>query len=103
SREIQEVIQSPSYDSYRIARLSEFDGRPIRHCGWWPDHVLRLWRRGKARFTDAAVHEKVVPEGKAGVLRGHLLHYPYENIEALLTKMNRYSSAAARTMHERGK
>src|SRR5690606_12963737 len=77
AREIQEVIQSPSYDSYRIARLSEFDGRPIRHCGWWPDHVLRLWRRGKARFTDAAVHEKVVPEGKAGVLRGHLLHYPY--------------------------
>jgi len=103
AEEIRATIQAPAHDAYRIARLSEFQGRPMRHSGWWPDHVLRLWRRGKARFTDAAVHEKVIPEGEPGVLRHHLLHYPYENIEALLAKMNRYSTDAARMMHARGK
>jgi len=101
--EIREAIAQPRCEAYRIARLSEFCGRPMRHSGWWPDHVLRLFRRGAARFTDAAVHEKLQAEGPAGVLRHHMLHYPYENIEALLVKMNRYSSDAAAMMYRRGR
>lgn len=101
--EIRATLAAPSHDAYRVARLSEFEGRPMRHSGWWPDPVLRLWRRGTARFTEAAVHEHVRADGPIGMLRNHLLHYPYENIEALLAKMNSYSSAAARMMFERGK
>lgn len=101
--EIQRVIAAPDRDAYLVARLSEFCGRQMRHTGWWPDHVLRLFRRGKARFTDVAVHEKLVPEGEPGTLAGHFLHYPYENIAALLQKVNRYSSDAAEMMYRRGK
>src|SRR5690606_17033330 len=63
AREIQTVLAAPEVDAYEIARLSEFCGRFIRHSGWWPDHVLRLFKRGTARFTDVAVHERVVPQG----------------------------------------
>ncbi|KDE01519.1 glycosyltransferase, group 2 family protein [Bordetella bronchiseptica SBL-F6116] len=91
-------------DCYEIARLSDFCGRFIRHSGWWPDYVLRLFRRGSARFTDAAVHERVVPaQGQPARLRGHFLHYPYNNFDALIAKVNRYSSDAAAMMHARGK
>lgn len=103
AEEIRAVIATGRLDAYRIARLSEFCGQPMRHCGWWPDHVLRLFRRGKARFTDAAVHEKLEAAGPVGVLRHHLLHYPYETIEALLVKMNRYSTDAALMMYRRGR
>lgn len=90
-------------DAYEIPRLSSFCGKPIRHSGWWPDHVLRLFRRGTARFTDAAVHERVVAKGPVGRLRAHFTHQAYDNLDALLVKINRYSCDAAAMMHARGK
>lgn len=100
---IRDELQNPRAQAYKIARLSNFCGRWIRHSGWWPDHVLRLFKRGTARFSDAAVHESVQSEYPAVVLGGHFLHYPYADMESLIAKMNRYSSDAAAMMHARGK
>lgn len=100
---IQNVLQQSSHDAFNIARLSCFGGRWIRHSGWWPDHVLRLFRRGTARFTEAMVHEKVVPQQQPALLPGHFLHYPYSDMAAMVAKVNRYSSEAADMMHARGK
>jgi glycosyltransferase involved in cell wall biosynthesis len=105
AREIQQILQAPDNDAYEIARLSDFCGRFIRHSGWWPDRVLRLFRRGSARFSDAAVHEKVVAADprRVGRLKQHFLHYPYPDLDGLVSKVNRYSSDAAAMMHARGK
>ncbi len=100
---IRNELQNPRAQAYKIARLSNFCGRWIRHSGWWPDHVLRLFKRGAARFSDAAVHESVQSEYPAVVLDGHFLHYPYADMESLIAKMNRYSTDAAALMHARGK
>jgi len=52
-RAIEEVFKGESVlDGYYIPRKSFFLGRWIRHCGWYPDYVLRLFRRGKGRFTE---------------------------------------------------
>ena len=101
--EIQRELTQPRAQAYKIARLSNFNGRWIRHCGWWPDHVLRLFRRGSARFKDVTVHESVVADTPAAVLQGHLLHYPYDSLETFIDKINHYSSQAAAMMHARGK
>ena len=104
AREIQETISAPRADTYEIARLSNFCGRDIRHSGWWPDYVLRLFKRGTARFNDAAVHERVVPvNGQPLQLKGYFNHYPYDNLDALITKVNRYSSDAAAMMYAKGR
>lgn len=100
---IGHVLTNPQRDAYKIARLSNFCGRWIRHSGWWPDHVLRLFRRGTARFSDAVVHEKVMPQGSAGILQGHFLHYPYADLASMIAKVNRYSTDAAVMMHSKGK
>lgn len=94
--------QAPG-SAYRMARLSNFGGRWIRHSGWWPDYVLRLFQRGTARFKDVAVHESVLTEHPVGTLKNHFLHYPYANLEQLIAKINHYSSEAAAIMHARGK
>src|SRR5690606_26142579 len=78
-------------------------GRWIRHSGWWPDHVLRLFRREKGRFKDVAVHESVQTASAVAVLDGHFLHYPYADLETFIAKINLYSSEAATMMHARGK
>lgn len=96
-------LAAPRAQAYKIARLSNFCGRWIRHSGWWPDHVLRLFKRTTARFTDAAVHESVKAQGQAAVVEGHFLHYPYADMDAMIAKVNRYSTDAAQMMHARGK
>ncbi|WP_323012605.1 glycosyltransferase family 2 protein [Castellaniella sp.] len=100
---IQQVLQAPTADAYRIARLSNFCGRWIKHSGWWPDHVVRLFRRQAGRFTDAAVHERVQVQGNLGTLPGHFLHYPYATLEVFIDKINRYSAEAARMAYDQGR
>ena len=90
------------HEAYEMARLSSYCGRFMRHGGWWPDRVTRLFRRGAARFSDDLVHERVVVKGSTGRLKGHLLHRAYEDLEEVLRKIDRYSTAGARMRHERG-
>src|SRR5690625_2320332 len=79
--EIQTIIKqnSPTAVGYNIARLSNFCGRWIRHSGWWPDYVLRLFKRDSTRFSDDIVHESVLPPASVANLKNHLLHYPYRD------------------------
>ena len=100
---IRHAIEAPAAEGFRIARLSNFCGRWIRHSGWWPDYVVRLFRRDAGRFTDAAVHEHVEIQGRTGTLAGHFLHYPYASLEIFIDKINRYSTEAARGAFARGK
>jgi len=102
-QEIINTLAAPTCDGYFVSRLSELCGQPIRHSGWWPDYVLRLFRRDAGRFTEAIVHEHVELKGKTAKLQSFLLHYPYETLDALINKINRYSTDAAQMMFARGK
>ena len=101
-REIAAAIATTA-DVHEMPRRSWYCGRPMRHSGWWPDYVPRLFRRGSARFSDDAVHERLCFEGKAGRLREPIEHLSFRTLDQVLDKMNRYSSAGARTMQHRGK
>ena len=81
--------------AFALSRLSRFDGRWIRHGDWYPDRVLRLFRRGQARFSDDRVHERVIADGPVGLLPGELLHETMPTLDDALSKMNRYSSESA--------
>lgn len=101
--EIEQALSSPVADAYEMPRLSSYLGQPMRHGGWWPDYVTRLFRRGSARFSDAAVHETVQVEGRTGRLKSHLVHLSFRRVEQVVGKMDSYSTAAAHAMAARGK
>jgi glycosyltransferase involved in cell wall biosynthesis len=102
--EIEAVVKgNASLDAYEVPRLSSYCGRYLRHGGWWPDYVTRLFRREKARFSDDLVHERLVVSGSTGKLKAHLLHEAFEDLEEVLRKVDQYSTANARMMHARGK
>ena len=72
--EIKAAMRDPAAaDGYEMPRRSRFCGKVVGHCGWWPDYVLRLWRRGRGRFVDAPVHERVksTEESRASRLRSN--------------------------------
>ena len=93
--QIKTAIATGDADGYEMPRLSTFCGRPMRHSGWHPDYVLRLFRRGRARFSDDLVHERVICEGPVRRLSESLTHHPVERLEDSLSRMDRYSSARA--------
>lgn len=102
-REIREVLNDARGPLvYEMPRLSYYCGRAIRHSGWWPDYVARLFRRGMASFSNAAVHERLCFEGKPGRLTNHLEHFSFRGLDEVLDKVNRYSTAGALMMRARG-
>jgi glycosyltransferase involved in cell wall biosynthesis len=96
------AIAKPRFDGYTVGRKSSYCGQYMNHSGWYPDRVLRLARRGAARFSDALVHEKLEVRGPVGELAGELLHESYADLHSVLDKMNRYSSAGAESLRRKG-
>jgi glycosyltransferase involved in cell wall biosynthesis len=82
-------------DGYFLPRRSNFLGRWIMGGGWYPDWVLRLFKKSKGSFTDRLVHEEVRVSGKTGYLTNDLLHYTDPDFDHYLRKLNRYTSLDA--------
>jgi glycosyltransferase involved in cell wall biosynthesis len=102
--EISRVLSDEdALEAYEISRTSWYCGKFIRHSGWHPDYVLRLFKRGAARFSDDLVHERVLCNGKLGRLSQGLLHYSFRNFSQVLDKVDRYSTASAEQLYARGK
>ncbi len=101
--QIEAAIAQGREDGYYVPRLSQFCGRFVHHSGWYPDYVLRLFRRGTGRFSDDLVHESVRLQGLTGKLSSPLLHYSYRDISDVERKVEHYSSAAAAQMFEKGR
>ena len=91
------------FDGYFAPRLSQFCGTFIHHCGWYPDYVLRLFKKTHARFSDDVVHEHVELQGRSAKLRNDLLHYTYLNMNDVTRKTLQYAKAGAEKSFARGK
>lgn len=101
--EIRTALENPGFDIYSFPRLSSYCGQYMHYSGWYPDRVTRLFRRGTAEFSRELVHEKVVCTSPVGRLESPLLHESFKSFEAVLDKANRYSTAGAQMLFERGK
>ncbi|MGR4066222.1 glycosyltransferase family 2 protein [Billgrantia sp. C5P2] len=107
--ELRESIQSAmTVDEpaiYTLPRLSWCFGAFIRHSGWYPDRVARLYPRGQAGYDAALVHEKLQNRGGLPVkaLQGDLLHYTYRDLRHYLEKSAHYAQAWAEQRAARGK
>jgi glycosyltransferase involved in cell wall biosynthesis len=103
--EILQVLgEADAADVYLIPRLSAYCGRWIRHSGWQPDHVARLFRRDQAHFSDDLVHERLLyPPERGRKLRSYLEHWSFTSMEQVLDKLNRYSTAGALRLRGQGK
>jgi glycosyltransferase involved in cell wall biosynthesis len=91
-------------DGYYVNRRTNYCGKWIRHCGWYPDRKLRLWNRTMGNFR-GNIHEQVILENGAVTtnLQGDLLHYSFNSISDHVRTADKFSEIAAREAHEQGK
>ena len=104
--EIKSVVSENDQGKvYALPRLSWVFGRFIRHGGWYPDYVIRLYPRDRAAYGDEKVHEKLrfTRDMEVIKLKGDLLHYTYRNLEHYLVKSASYAAAWAEQRQARGR
>ena len=103
SDNIIKALKSPEHLAYQMPRSNFFIDRYLRHGEGYPDLGLRLFNRKHARWSDDAVHEKVLFEGATALLQGDLLHHSAETLDVYLNKQNRYTEIQARQLAASGK
>jgi glycosyltransferase involved in cell wall biosynthesis len=91
------------HDAYDFPRCTFYCGRWIRHGDWYPDRVLRLWKRGAAHWSGIEPHAKLDLAGKIGHLRHDLLHYSNERIDRQIAKIAPYSDSFVSHFREKGR
>ena len=101
---IVELIKKPlEYDAYEMKRVSFHLGRWIRHGGWYPDKKIRFFNRQKAHWGGYNPHDKVIVNGKVGMLEGDLKHYVFTDLQHNIDTNNSYSSIMAEDLYKKGK
>lgn len=103
AEEIKKVLSGdPSHPVYRFPRKNLFGGRWVRYGGWYPDMISRLYDKTRVRFTDSAVHEKLLPDADAGVMKEALIHHSFSGMADYIDRQNLYSTLYAREKAGKG-
>lgn len=102
---IKNLILNPSTTAagFSFPRKNFFQGRWIRHMGWWPDPVVRLFRKGQGRMTQAKVHESIEVEGLVESLTYPIEHLTEGCLGKILQKIDLYSTLGAEEAFVEGK
>jgi glycosyltransferase involved in cell wall biosynthesis len=100
---ILDELKAPRGLVYAMPRCNRFLGRWLRHGEGYPDWSVRLFHRAHARWSDDAVHEKIVTGQPVVRLHGDLLHDSAETLEKYLDKQNRYTTLQAELLRSAGR
>lgn len=98
--EIAKILSNPNANAYYVPRRNWFMGRWINHCGWYPDYRQpQLFRKTALVFDDQSeVHEGFTVSGKVDYFKAAIIQVPFQNLEQLIHKMQRYSTLGARKL-----
>jgi glycosyltransferase involved in cell wall biosynthesis len=97
------AMEAGNKDGFYVPRLSQFCGQFIHYSGWYPDYVLRLFKKSKGRFSLDMVHERVILAGATGRLTSPILHFSYLNNADVQRKTEQYARAGAMQMFSNGR
>jgi glycosyltransferase involved in cell wall biosynthesis len=91
-------------DAYRIKRLTNYCGKWIYHCGWYPDYKIRLWKKDRGQWK-GIIHEEVDLANGSSItsLHGDLLHYSYYSINEHIQQMIGFTDLMAEDLFQKGK
>ena len=92
-------------DGYSFNRLTNYCGKWIHHCGWYPDRKLRLFKKDKGKWMGSNLHEgfELNDPQNNNRLKGNLLHYSYYTIEDHIKQLNKFTEIAAAGDYNDGK
>ncbi|HYK07965.1 MAG TPA: glycosyltransferase family 2 protein [Candidatus Eisenbacteria bacterium] len=101
--EIKEKIENSDVVGYAIPRKNIIFGKWIEHTGWYPDFQVRLFVRGKGKFTKKHVHESIEISGTVEKLNNPFIHEAYQSIYQFLHRgFTLYAPNEAESLRDNG-
>ena len=98
------VKQNWKYDAYSLNRLTNYCGKWIKHCGWYPDKKIRLFDKNKGKWGGTNPHDKfIVDSYDVGFLNGDLLHYSFYTIDQHKKQIELFTDISSKALFEKGK
>jgi glycosyltransferase involved in cell wall biosynthesis len=103
SEEIKKAIQFSRMLGYYLNRKNYFIGKWIRGCGWYPNYIIRLFKKGVTKWP-LNIHDvpKIESKNKVAYLKNPFIHYSYSSLYQYFEKFNRYTSRLAQEEYEKG-
>jgi len=89
-------------DGYKIARKTFIFGQWVKHCGWYPDYQMRLYRKEKSCWDGIAPHQTARVRGRIERLDGEFLHYTKHSLSEYHAVTERYAGLAAEFLANQG-
>jgi len=100
-KEIKEAIKNNNYDYFIMPRLNNLLGKDMRHGGWYPDYVTRLFKKGKISHWQGRIHESPVVKGGQGQLKNELTHITHQNLRDMILKSLQWAKLEAEQFYEK--
>lgn len=95
---VQEKNQDSLPDCFYLPRKNIIFGKWIKKTGWWPDHVLRLFRKNYVEWSDE-IHSIPITKGEVKELPAQedlaIIHHNYQSVDQFISRLNRYTSIQA--------
>lgn len=88
---LERVGREPGVAGYKVCRQVVFEGRKIEHGDWFPDWVLRVFRKDNFTMKPRLVHESVEVKGAIAALPGVVEHHSFRSWEDLEKRSQRYA------------
>ena len=102
-RTLTDPVRSSECAAFSFPRCTYYCGRWIRHGDWYPDRVLRLWKRGAGQWEGIEPHAALRVAGKVGRLDNDLHHFSNESIDRQIAKIAPYSDWFVKHRLEQGR
>jgi glycosyltransferase involved in cell wall biosynthesis len=104
---IQELLvvkrHPQSIDGFLIPRVVVFQDKKIRFGDWYPDYLIRLFRKNKGKFVGGSVHERLELDGITKKLKNELYHYTYKDHTDQMLRIEQYATLWAKDAFRDGK
>jgi glycosyltransferase involved in cell wall biosynthesis len=102
---IKKTKENWQHDGYRMNRLTNYCGKWIRHCGWYPDTKLRLWDSRKGEWTGINPHDefKLNQGAPTPLLKGDILHYSYYTLNDHHKQVEYFTDISSKAYFQLGK
>lgn len=94
------IDSDPEARGFKLPRKNYFFGEWLKHGGQYPDHQIRIFKKGFGLFKNRQVHERLHVDGKMGVLETAMEHYPYLTISQFIKKLDFYSTWEAKYLEK---
>jgi len=93
-------LRDKPYAAYAIPRRNFLLGKELKHGGWYPDYVKRLFLKKNLEKWTGVLHEEPIFKGEMGKLEKPLIHLQPDTIEPALEKSIKWANIEAKLLYE---